>query len=46
MDLPDFSPEGLRHHAIERAETILSSGYTDPRILDFESDAAFARSRQ
>ncbi|OZC04292.1 aromatic ring-hydroxylating oxygenase subunit alpha [Rubricoccus marinus] len=46
MDLPVFSPEALHHAPIERAQTIPSAWYTDPRVLAFESEAVFASSWQ
>lgn len=38
---PHFTEEDLRTEPIERSETILSTWYTDPGVLDFENKLVF-----
>jgi phenylpropionate dioxygenase-like ring-hydroxylating dioxygenase large terminal subunit len=43
---PGLSPEDLSIAPLERAETIPSSWYTDPRFFEFEKGSVFARTWQ
>ncbi len=42
-DLPDVSEDVLRIEPLERSQTIPSSWYTDPKVLQFESECIFSK---
>lgn len=46
QQLPNFDEHHLQSPPIERAETIPSSWYTDPRFHEFDQQAIFARTWQ